>query len=705
MNPCFTSLPGRCRFAGLAVLNGLPAGFGAVLAAWVLSPLVFAASPRPVAGGNAPLRQAAGPDALKAEHFSSASPASGDAQPGSPQTSERSAARRPTTDQAPGLVQPRGDDGDGQVTVSGEPKVWHKMTLTLNGPFAHERDTAPNPFTDYALTAEFSHVPSGRKFTVPGYFAADGNAAETGAELGNRWRVHFAPDRTGIWSYKLRLLHGPDAAIGGRGTELPEYAAEGQFEVGESDKRVPDFRARGRLEYVGQHYLRFAGTGEYFLKAGPDAPETLLAYVDFDGTEARKKNVPLKTWEPHVRDWREGDPTWRGGKGKGLIGALNYLRDKGCNAFSFLPYNAGGDGDNVWPFVQRDDKLHYDCSKLDQWGIVFDHATACGLFLHFKLQETEMDDNRMGHARKQVEAPESLDGGRLGRQRKLYLRELIARFGHALALNWNLGEENTQSPEEQRDMMRYIHDVDPYDHPIVIHTFPGEQDRVYTELLGHRSLLTGASLQNPWSVAHQRTLKWREASARSGRPWVVCNDEQNPASLGVPPDPGFQGHDGLARDGDLQYDLHAIRQRCLWGTLMAGGGGVEYYFGYKLPQNDLLCEDFRSRDRSWDYCRIALEFFRDHAIPVQEMKCIDALVSGEGNYCFCKPGHLYLVYLPEGGRCELSVADPESYAVEWFNPRAGGPLASGKFRTSTGTIHLAAPDQNDWLAVVRKKGD
>ena len=38
-----------------------------------------------------------------------------------------------------------------------------------------------------------------------------------------------------------------------------------------------------------------------------------------------------------------------------------------------LTYNAGGDGDNVWPFVERDATLHYDCSKLDPWGIVFDH--------------------------------------------------------------------------------------------------------------------------------------------------------------------------------------------------------------------------------------------------------------------------------------------------------------------------------------------
>ena len=241
----------------------------------------------------------------------------------------------------------------------------------------------------------------------------------------------------------------------------------------------------------------------------------------------------LKNWHPHIIDWKPDDPTWNNEKGKGLIGALNYLASKGCNAFSFLTYNAGGDGDDVWPFVSRNDKLHYDCSKLDQWQIVFDHAQKLGLYLHFKLQETENDDN---HSGEKTRVPESLDGGNLGIERKLYLRELIARFGYEPALNWNLGEENTQTPEQQKAMAAYVHDTDPYDHHIVIHTYPDWQDRVYDKLLGSQSALTGASLQNHWSTVHQRTLKWINESVQSGKPWVVANDEQNPHYTGVPPD-------------------------------------------------------------------------------------------------------------------------------------------------------------------------
>jgi hypothetical protein len=280
-------------------------------------------------------------------------------------------------------------------------------------------------------------------------------------------------------------------------------------------------------------------------------------------------------------------------------------------------------------------------------------------------------------------------------------------------------------------MARYLRDTDPYQHHIVIHTFPPQQDKVYRPLLGNQSLLTGASLQNGWNMAHQRTLKWVTESAKAGKPWVVCNDEQNPASLGVPPDPGYQGHDGVAKarpnpDDKAKksgkkpelseqetsgYTLHDIRKLCLWGTLMAGGAGVEYYFGYQLPQNDLACEDFRSRDKSWEYCRIALEFFRENRIPFWEMKNADALIGNaqddNSKYCLAKPGELYLVYLPKGGTTELDLADAKGgFTVRWFNPRRGGPLADGSVKSVKGGSkeslgEAPADPTQDWLAVVQ----
>jgi hypothetical protein len=616
---------------------------------------------------------------------------------------------------SPTTITAANKDGDGSVAIDGELKTWHKVTLTLDGPYATETDGAPNPFTDYRLTVVFRHESGEPEYRVPGYFAADGNAAETSAEAGTKWRAHLSPDKPGNWTYRVLLLRGKHAAVDRQAKTdavKPYDGTSGSFEISESDKRGRDFRGKGRLEYVGGHYLRFAGNREYFLKAGPDAPETLLAYADFDGTTAAKKTAPLKRYKAHEKDWRDGNPSWKDGKGRGLIGALNYLSWKGCNAFSFLTYNAGGDGDNVWPMIRRGDKLHYDCSKLDQWQIVFDHAQSRGLYLHFKMQETENDDTRRGLLQRRGGVSAALDGGDLGVERKLYCRELVARFAHELALNWNLGEENTQSARQQRAMAQYLRYLDPYDHHIVVHTYPNQQDKVYLNLLGDKSVLTGASLQNSWSQAHQRTLHWVTASAEAGKPWVVCNDEQNPASQGVPPDPAYQGHSGKAEQGGKPYNLHDIRKYCLWGTLTAGGAGVEYYFGYGLPQNDLLCEDFRSRDRSWDYCRIAIDFFHERGIPFWEMTCADELVGNPKHdnlrYCFSKRGEIYLIYLPTGGTSQLDLSGASGqFHVAWFNPRTGGALSTGSVKTveGSGNVSLGKPprdEEEDWLIVVRR---
>jgi hypothetical protein len=621
------------------------------------------------------------------------------------------------------LVLPRQPDGDGSVTISGELKQWHNVALTLDGPYAHELDNEPNPFTDLALTVTFTHESGSPRYRVPGYFAADGNAGNSSATAGTKWRAHLSPDKAGKWTYQVSFRKGALAALDGGGTAVEPYdGRSGGFSVAPTDKTGRDFRAKGRLEYVGKHFLRHAGTGEYFLKAGPDAPETLLAYEDFDGTlpsptdvqrpgEAKPRKA-LHRYEPHVRDWRPGDPTWQGGKGRGLIGAMNYLASEGLNSFSFLPYNAGGDGDNIWPFVSRDDKFHYDVSKLAQWGIVFDHATARGLHLHFKMQENEMDDDRRGHDAKPGRVPESLDGGRLGPERKLYCRELIARFAHNLGLNWNIGEENTQSTEEVNAMINYLRQVDPYDHNVVIHTFPDQQDKVYTPLLGERSQLTGTSLQNSWNQTHRRTLKWVTESAAAGKPWVVANDEQGSADTGVPPDLGYQGYDGTKRDGKRVQTPDDIRKATLWGNLMAGGAGVEYYFGYQLPENDLVCEDWRSRDQSWDYCRHALRFFRDNQIPFWEMRNANGLVGNPRNdnnrYCLAKVGEVYVVFLAEGGSTELDLsAAAGQFDVMWFNPRTGGALQAGAVGSVEGgrKVSLGAPPSDtgkDWVVLVRK---
>jgi hypothetical protein len=576
--------------------------------------------------------------------------------------------------------------GSGSALITGEFKKWHKVTFNFTGPTTNE-DATPNPFTDYRLNVTFTHVASGKSYVVPGYFAADGNAANTSATSGNVWRVHFAPDETGAWSYSAAFRSGTNIATATTaGTSAGYFDGDtGTFNIAATDKTGIDFRGKGRLEYVGKHHLRFAETGQFFMKAGTDAPENFLAYSDFDGdfkTDGYGDSY-LKNWSAHVSDWQAGDPTWQSTKGKGMIGAINYLASEGLNAFSFLTLNIEGDDKNVFPYTTYAERSRFDVSKLDQWETVFEHGTRKGMHMNFKTQETE---NEL-----------MLDGGNVGNQRKLYYRELIARFGHNLALNWNLGEEiDSASTSQKQSWAQYFYDSDPYKHPIVIHN---STNSLHRDLLGDASKLTGFSLQlnaSDFTDMFSMTKDYIDRSDDADRPWVVACDEPGDAQFSLRPDsdPGTSHTDA--------------RKNALWGNIMAGGAGCEWYFGYAMANSDLTCQDFRSRDSFWDYCRHALQFLSANSVPFAEMTNRNSLVSGNGNNanrCLAKTGSTYLVQLHSGGTHTLNLTGTTgSFTVKWFDPRNGGALINGPTVTGGGTVSLGAPPNTttqDWIALVQ----
>ena len=578
--------------------------------------------------------------------------------------------------------------GQSAVTVSGELQQWHKVTLTIDGPEASE-DGDPNPFTDYRLNVTFVHPVTDLSYTVPGYFAADGDAANTSAASGNKWRVHLAPDHIGQWNYAVSFRKGSGVAVSDDGDAgEPVEAVDGltgSFEIAPTDKSGRDFRGKGRLDYVGKHHLKFAGNNEFFLKAGVDAPENLLAYADFDGdfaTDGHKDNF-VKDWQPHVQDWKDGDPSWKDGKGKGLIGAVNYLASQGLNVFSFLTLNIEGDDRNVFPYTNYDERARLDCSKLDQWEMVLSHGDKLGMYLHFKTQEAENVN--------------LLDKGELGPQRKLYYRELIARFGHHLALNWNLGEEvglgTKVSTEKKVAWANYFFENDPYHHHIVIHNGNNHFD-----LLGDASALTGFSLQTnkpDFRNVHGATLRYLRRSVAAGKPWVVACDEPGDASHSLIPDAEDPTRDNA-------------RQNALWGNLMAGGAGVEWYFGYKHAHSDLTCQDFRVRENMWKQCRVALDFFRDQKIPFWDMSNADKLLYSDNGYCLAQTeGNLYLVYAKQAADTSIDLTDASGvFQVLWFNPRSGGNIQVGSVEAVNGggKYMLGQPpadSDKDWVAIVK----
>lgn len=579
--------------------------------------------------------------------------------------------------------------------IQGELKKWHKITLTFEGPESSE-DAEENPFLNYRLNVTFTHSATQEKFLIPGYFAADGNAGNTSATAGNIWKVHFAPDKIGEWSYKVDFKKDKWAAL--RTSEKLKSGdfmdgVEGNFTIAETDKTARDFRGKGRLQYVGERYLRFQN-GEYFLKCGADAPENFLAYNKFDGTfqnDGHKDDL-VKTWAPHLKDWAEGDPTWGNGNGKEIIGAVNYLASKGMNVFSFLTMNIEGDDQNVFPYVDYDTWDRFDTSKLDQWEVLFEHADKLGMFLHFKTLEFENQG--------------LLDNGGTGLYTKLYYRELIARFGHHLALNWNLAEETgdwannlptfpLDGPERIR-LAEYISSIDAYKHHLVIHN--GDW---YDPIYGSNTKFTGASLQTnmeDFSRVHSQTLKVLEEAKSAGKVWAVAVDE-----------PGDHRHSLIPDVEDPTHDTP--RKNALWGAMMAGAWGTEWYFGYEHVHSDLTLQDYRSRDLWWDQGKICLDFFNNNKIPVWEMESNDSLISTDGDYVLAKPGEIYVVYLKNGGESSLDLSNSgNEYEVSWYNPRKGGGLQKGKLKSILGSGYqsLGLPPikkerTDDWVILLTKK--
>ena len=580
--------------------------------------------------------------------------------------------------QALGLVaRAAGFRAEARPVVTGAMRKWQPVTITFTGPESAETAT-PNPFTDYRLDVLFSR--GERTLSVPGFFAADGNAAETGSTGGRAWRVRFLPDEAGAWTFRARFRTGPGVAVASdpeAGTATAFDGLTGGFTIDHVDDTATGFHATGRLDYVGERYLRFAETGGPWLKGGADSPENLLAYADFDDT------TPTHTYEPHVADARPVDPTWRDGRGKGLLGALNYLASKRMNSVYFLTMNVGGDGKDVWPWIADTEVTRFDVSKLDQWNIVFDHMDTLGIMMHVVHQEQEND--------------QYLDGGRLGDARRLYYRELVARFAHHPVVVWNLGEENTNSDEERKAFARHLHELDPYDHPRVIHTYPSQVEEVYGPLLGF-PFIEGPSFQfGKAERTHPETVAYLARARAAGRPWYACQDEIGPAQDCVPPD---------VQDPERA----AIVRHALWGNLMAGGSGVEWIFAYdtwprvKGKHLDIACETWRPWEKLWDHTAIALEFFH-HELPFPEMESADELVSDGGGWCLAKPGEIYAVFV-FGGESPTLRLPPGRFSRRWLDIRAGGPLLAADDVDGAAAVPLGRPPhdaEQDWVLLLTRR--
>lgn len=583
-----------------------------------------------------------------------------------------------------------------QVQLKGELKTWHRISVEVTCPESEcglvSSTSEPNPFTAYRLLVTFTSPGEDATFHVPGFYAGDGRAAFSESDSGNVWMAHFAPPETGIWQYQVSFQQGEDIVLHKEtGTPLSPDGFSGSFTVGESDKTGKDFRGKGFLQHVNKNYFYFSGINTPFLKNGTGSPENMLHYHEFNNTYQHDttKFVPAHEFGPHVADFNPGDPLWgpQKTKGKGLIGALNYLSTLDVNSYYFIVNNTAlndqGQGTGVWPWIapDADARDRFSVTKLAQWEVVFSHMDSLGISLNMVTQDriNQWD----------------LDDGELGRIRKLFYRELIARYGHHPGLVWNLGEENSATTEQIKDYSNFIRSWDVYEHPIISQANGtlSAHDRYYTPLLGF-SNFDGASMQvgltdldsnetpsAPGKI-HNAILKWVEASREAAWPWVVMLDEI--------------GHwsDGIVPDGDMRDPTNRrARREGFWGTLMAGGAGSDWYYGSDpFEYNDIWVEDFTLRSEFFQRTRNGINMILNSGIPYWEMENQNEISSRENTWVFGKTGDAYLVYSPFLEPFELNLP-AGSYDIRWYDAFNGGALRRG----TVADVHIEG--DSSWTAI------
>ena len=499
-----------------------------------------------------------------------------------------------------------------------------RIEIALEGPAADGTNQIVNPFK-IQVDVSFSG-PGGQEYRVPAFFDGDG----AGGMQGNIWKVRFRPEIPGLWNF---VSYSPEVELAGYG---------GRFEVTplvevttDPPQLADDFGVLGTLKYAGGYYLRF-NNGDYWIKSGVDDPENFLGKA--------------------IGDW------------SAKKAAVDYLSSKGVNSIYIITNNIDGDRQDTWPWVgetQDEAKANsntFDVAKLQLWEDLFTYIQDKGIVLHIVLTD---------------------DSAWHDFNHELYYREMVARFGHHPGIIWNIGEEANEiySDLEQIDLAGMLKEIDPYEHPVVVHRlavwpFFGNVNFDATSIQpidgGKDFTTTELGDQNGVTIIH------RERGAAVGRPIPIMIDE-------------------LPRVTQVTEATRIkMRSKVLY-PIYFGGGNFELHF------NDIFGEggsvSFKDLAPMLEDMRRVREFLE--TLPFHSMEPCEGVVSGRGSHCFGKHGEVYAIYLPTGGSIDVNLPRGGSkYNVSWFDPRSGGVHVLGKV-SGGDQRSFSAPDAQDWVLLLQ----
>jgi hypothetical protein len=282
-----------------------------------------------------------------------------------------------------------------------------EMTLTCEEKFA-------DPFVDAKVRATFRD-PSGKKADVAGFYDGDG-----------KWRVRYAPDEVGTWSYSAKLGGGNKAVT-----------ATGRFRCVES-------KNHGFVRVSKVNPYRFQrDDGTAFYPIGIHLTSGLQPDFDGPGEDGKWRTVDQETWC------------------KAFAGAINLHR---------LQLGLGDGRGCAVPVLKgiENGRAAYDLELAAKLDDIYRTQRKYGfsqiLILYQDMSLWSDAGSPFGKGR-DTEQYKSIHATNL-RLQEDYIRYIVARYGAFVDI-WEIYNEDAYSPDDYlAHLATVIREADPYDHII-----------------------------------------------------------------------------------------------------------------------------------------------------------------------------------------------------------------------------------------------
>lgn len=530
---------------------------------------------------------------------------------------------------------------------------WEIQEFNLQG-----HSAAANPFTEAALKGEFTS-PSGKVIHTDGFY--DG---------GETWRLRFAPNEVGEWTYVLR----------GEGVDILQ---QGKL-------RCTKARSHGGLQVHLKNPYAFA-----YADGTPFFPMGDTCYGLFDDS-------PIT---PELR--------------------AEYLKTRRAQRFNFVRMTVGHSEARAakdpayWAWGGTPEK-----PDLDRFNPAFFHAFD-DLIRQLHASRMNVELILLNFYRRPFTDTSAWTPAR----ERLWLRYLLARYGgFDNIFLWTLANEYETHPDGQyrldypadvdwaKATARFIKANDPYRHLVTVHPVisasrHGESPRAPFDLPWRIGEFFGAD--DAMDVLSQQTgsqgegLTWDETlQCWTGDPTQLVASLRTDRRYRKPvlnTESGYEYLRGQPTERQQVHHTDKVR-RSAWRIVCAGGyfaAGFNGTIGHSDVWNRIDAPNhytFTLKDEG-AAAQLALLYDFFGTLPYWRMQPFTD-ISGEA-VALAEPGKVYTVYLPHGGEIMVDLSEAKGPLTgQWYNPRDGksGEKFSAK---GTGRPSFTAPDSEDWVLLIK----